>query len=231
MKAKIEEIELYDKKKTADRLYELHAELEEKLGKGKISGNKLTEMISEKTGIKIGGNTYNKHESFNNSNTMSIELLVALSRFYNVSYDYILGYSDSRQPERENTQKKYGLSDTALNVLSNINRLDKIEATTESDLPTDLEIINALFESGEFQDWVALIKKSILQKSRRAGVSEYDSLEKRNDLINGLSDEQFDTCNEGALTILSASETNQFIQFQLQQTTLNLVQDIVNNLY
>lgn len=30
MKAKIEEIELYDKKKTADRLYELHAELEEK---------------------------------------------------------------------------------------------------------------------------------------------------------------------------------------------------------
>lgn len=197
----------------------------------KISGLRLTEMISEKTGIKIGGNTYNKHESFNNSNTMSIELLVALSRFYDVSYDYILGYSDSMHPERENTQKKYGLSDASLDVLQNIKLLDKRQQKDEPNAPTDLEIINALFESGEFQDWVTLIKKSIVQKERRHKITDIDSINKRTKLINSLSDEQVDTCNDGALTVLSSTETDQFLKFQLQQTTLNLVNDIIDNLY
>lgn len=197
----------------------------------KISGLRLTEIISEKTGIKIGGNTYNKHESFNNSNTMSIELLVALSRFYDVSYDYILGYSDSMHPERENTQKKYGLSDASLDVLQNIKLLDKRQQKDEPNAPTDLEIINALFESGEFQDWVTLIKNSIVQKERRHKITDIDSINKRTKLINSLSDEQVDTCNDGALTVLSSTETDQFLKFQLQQTTLNLVNDIINNLY
>lgn len=196
-----------------------------------ISGLRLTEIISEKTGIKIGGNTYNKHESFNNSNTMSIELLVALSRFYDVSYDYILGYSDSMHPERENTQKKYGLSDASLDVLQNIKLLDKRQQKDEPNAPTDLEIINALFESGEFQDWVTLIKKSIVQKERRHKITDIDSINKRTKLINSLSDEQVDTCNDGALTVLSSTETDQFLKFQLQQITLNLVNDIINNLY
>ena len=197
----------------------------------KISGLRLTEIISEKTGIKIGGNTYNKHESFNNSNTMSIELLVALSRFYDVSYDYILGYSDSMHPERENTQKKYGLSDASLDVLQNIKLLDKRQQKDEPNAPTDLEIINALFESGEFQDWVTLIKNSIVQKERRHKITDIDSINKRTKLINSLSDEQVDTCNDGALTVLSSTETDQFLKFQLQQITLNLVNDIINNLY
>ena len=230
MKAKIDEIELYDKQVAAERLYQLHANLEMERGE-KISGLRLTEMISEKTGIKIGGNTYNKHESFNNTNTMSIELLVALSRFYDVSYDYILGYSDSMHPERENTQKKYGLSDDALDVLQNIKLLEKRQKKDEPDAPTDLEIINALFESGEFQDWVTLIKKSIVQKERRHKITDLDSVKKRTTFINSLSDEQFDTCNDGALTVLSSAETNQFLQFQLQQTTLNLVNDIIDELY
>lgn len=230
MKAKIDEIELYDKKVAAERLYQLHANLEMERCE-KISGLRLTEMISEKTGIKIGGNTYNKHESFNNTNTMSIELLVALSRFYDVSYDYILGYSDSMHPERENTQKKYGLSDDALDVLQNIKLLEKRQQKDEPDAPTDLEIINALFESGEFQDWVTLIKKSIVQKARRVGISDLDSIKKRSALINGLSEEQNDICKEGALTVLSSDQTEQFLHFQLQQTTLNIVQDIINNIY
>lgn len=230
MKAKIEEIELYDKKVTSERLYQLHANLEMEHGE-KISGLRLTEMISEKTGIKIGGNTYNKHESFNNSNTMSIELLVALSRFYDVSYDYILGYSDSMHPERENTQKKYGLSDASLDVLQNIKLLDKRQQKDEPNAPTDLEIINALFESGEFQDWVTLIKKSIVQKERRHKITDIDSINKRTKLISSLSDEQVATCNDGALTVLSSAETDQFLKFQLQQTTLNLVNDIIDNLY
>ena len=82
---------------------------------------KLTELIDvilEKTGIKFGGNTYNKHENFANESTMSIELLIALSKFYGVSYNYILGFSDSKYPEREDIQTKYGLSDDALNKLA-----------------------------------------------------------------------------------------------------------------
>ncbi len=50
----------YDKKKTAERLYLLRSEYEDKIGK-KISALQLVKHIKEKTGIEIGGNTYNKH--------------------------------------------------------------------------------------------------------------------------------------------------------------------------
>ena len=64
MKAKVEGNSCYNKEITAERLCSLRMELEDKLGK-QMSALQLVDMIHEKTGIKFGGNTYNKHDRRN----------------------------------------------------------------------------------------------------------------------------------------------------------------------
>lgn len=230
MKVKIEGDIFYDKKKTAARLRDLRLEYEAKNGYRNLSALQLTKLIEEKTGIKFGGNTYNKHESYDNTSTMSIEMLTGLSKFYEVSYDYILGFSNSKQPEREDIQSEYGLTDEALNRLKSITLLNKQQENTDPNLPTDLDIVNALFESGEFQDWISLIKSSVIQRARSGQIDSLDSIKKRSELVASLSKDQYNLCKDGALTMLAADDTKQFIQFQLQRTTLNIVQDIMDSL-
>lgn len=57
------------------------------------------------------------------------------------------------------------LTTASLDVLQNIKLLDKRQQKDDPNAPTDLEIINALFESGEFQDWVTLIKNQSFKKN------------------------------------------------------------------
>ena len=229
MKAKVEGNSCYNKEITAERLCSLRMELEDKLGR-QMSALQLVDMIHEKTGIKFGGNTYNKHENFANESTMSIELLIALSKFYGVSYDYILGFSDSKYPEREDIQTKYGLSDDALNKLSNITQLHEIQESKDAVLPTDMDIINALFESSEFQSLIELIRKAVIFRQRAGHTNYYESKEKCDHLLQSLNDEQTELTKKGNLTILTANDTLEYINFQLQQTTLNLVKDVMDEL-
>lgn len=229
MKAKVEGNSCYDKKQTALRLRNLRLELERKLGK-QISALQLVDMIHKETGIKFGGNTYNKHENLTNDSTLSIELLIALSKFYRVSYDYLLGFSDSKYPEREDIQTKYGLSDDALNKLANITLLHEMQENKDACLPTDMDIINALFESGEFQSLIELIRKAVIFRQRAGQTNYYESKEKCDQLVQSLDNEQTELTKEGALTVLTANDTLEYINFQLQQTTLNLVKDVMNEL-
>ena len=229
MKAKVEGNSCYNKEITAERLCSLRKELEDKLGR-QMSALQLVDMIHEKTGIKFGGNTYNKHENFANESTMSIELLIALSKFYGVSYDYILGFSNSKYSEREDIQTKYGLSDDALNKLSNITQLHEIQESKDSGLPTDMDIINALFESGEFQSLIELIRKAVIFRQHAGQTNYYESKEKCDHLLQSLNDEQTELTKKGNLTILTANDALEYINFQLQQTTLNLVKDVMNEL-
>lgn len=229
MKAKVEGNSCYNKEITAARLCSLRMELEDKLGK-QISALQLVDMIHEKTGIKFGGNTYNKHENFANESTMSIELLIALSKFYGVSYDYILGFSNSKYPEREDIQTKYGLSDDTLNTLANITLLHEMQENKDAGLPTDMDIINALFESGEFQSLIELIRKSVIFHQRAGQTNYYESKKKCDQLVQSLDDEQTALTKDGALTVLTANDTLEYINFQLQQTTHNLVKDVMNEL-
>ena len=72
MEPKIDEIELYNKELTAQRLAELRYEYEDKYNNGKpISALQLVKRIQEKTGIRLGGNTLNHHENFKNTKTIN----------------------------------------------------------------------------------------------------------------------------------------------------------------
>ncbi|WP_026663553.1 hypothetical protein [Butyrivibrio proteoclasticus] len=219
----------YNKKVTAERLYELKTDYEEEIGH-RMSGLQLVKQIKEKTGIDIGGNTYNKHESPSNKTNMSIELLYALSKFYGVSYDYILGFSDTKYPEREDITEKYGLTDRSLTNLENIKRIRNMQEKDDPGVPTDLDVINALFESTEFQSLVDLIRVSRASRDRAAGTNYYDSRNARGNFIDSLSKKQAETAKEGALSVLAAYDTKEYIDYKIQRTISNLVNEILDNL-
>ena len=107
---------------------------------------------------------------------MNIELLVALSKFYEVSYDYILGFSDTKHPEREDITKQYDLTDKALTSLESIKYGKSNQEKALSEAPIDSDVINAMFESTELQSLVDLIRTSATARSRAAETNYYDSI-------------------------------------------------------
>lgn len=105
-----------------------------------------------------------------------------------------------------------------------------MQENKDAGLPTDMDIINALFKSGEFQSLIELIRKSVIFRQRTGQTNYYESKEKCDQLVQSLNDEQTELTKEGALTVLTANDTLEYINFQLQQTTLNLVKDVMNEL-
>ena len=93
-----------------------------------------------------------------------------------------------------------------------------------------MDIINALFESGEFQSFIELIRKAVIFRQRAGRTNYYESKEKCDHLLQSLNDEQTELTKKGNLTILTANDILEYINFQLQQTTLNLVKDVMNEL-
>lgn len=135
---------------------------------------------------------------------MNIELLVALSKFYEVFYDYILGFSDTRYPEREDITKKYDL--------------------------TDSDVINAMFESTEFQSLVDLIRTSATVRSRATETNYYDSIKARGKFVYSLSKKQKAIAKEGALSVLATDDAKDFIDFKIQRAITAVVYEILDNL-
>ncbi len=219
----------YDKKVTAERLVKLRSEYEKKL-KRNISAQELVKHIYDKTGIVLGGNTYNKHERFTNDVAMSIEVLVALSKFYDVSYDYILGFSDTRHPERDDISQKYGLTDDALDRLENIHGIIDRQEQREPGVPTDMEVINAFFESAEFEDLVTVIRKSCESRLRMKGIYMSDSYGAARDFRASLTDEQKETIQSNGLSLLTMQESKEFIDYKMHNALRNVVDDVLDKL-
>lgn len=85
----------------------------------------ISREIEELTGEKISAQSLNKyHEVLEDENgpklvKMNVVNLVALAKFYNVSVDYLLCLSDSKERKNYNISKRIGLSDEAIETLEN----------------------------------------------------------------------------------------------------------------
>ena len=82
-------------------------------------------------------------------------------------------------------------------------------------VPTDLDVINALFESTEFQSLVDLIRASRAARDRAAGTNYYDSRNARGKFIDSLTKKQAETAKEGALSVLAADDTKEYIDYKI----------------
>lgn len=219
---------LYDKRKSAAHLVALREELGDKLGKD-IKGTDLSKLISEKMNFDVRSHTLLKYENPDIEETMSLDCLMVLSKFYNVSYDYILGLSESRQYKTDSIVRDYGLSDHALQVLQNLN-LQKDTKKEGNTLPSDLDIINALFENTEFPDLIDSIRQAIILKENAVGTDYSKGLEEQRQIIDSFSADQLDAVKANKLVLLNPRHAYTFYEFDLQKRVLSMVYEISDDL-
>ena len=139
-------------------------------------------------------------------------------------------FNDTKYPEREDITEKYGLTDRALTNLENIKRIRNMQGKDDPGVPTDLDVISALFESTEFQSLVNLIRSSRAARDRAAGTNYYDSKNARGKFIDSLTKKQAETAKEGALSVLAADDTKDYIDYKIQRAISNVVNEILDNL-
>ena len=58
----------------------------------------------------------------------------------------------------------------------------------------------------------------------------YYSIKARGKFIDSLNKEQAETAKEGALSVLTADDTKEYIDYKIQRTISNLVNEILDNL-
>lgn len=220
----------YDKKISAERLKQLHEEFRIKEGLNRLPGAEIARRIEAETGFKMGGNTYNSHEDALNPHKMTEPIARAVAEFYGVSTDYIYGFSDSRQHKTADIVSNYGLSDSALLKLENIKLFDKQQKKENPEAPSDLDIINQLFESGEFQYFIETIREAIIFRQKVNSLGINDSEKNKGKLLKSLTEEQISLINNGGIKLLSTQNNSDYINFELQQTTLNIVKDIIDSI-
>ncbi len=141
-----------------------------------------------------------------------------------------MGFSDTKYPEIEDITKKYGLTDKALTSLETIRHSKDKQEKNNPDISTDLDVINALFESTEFQSLVDLIRTSMAVRNRAAQTNYYDSIKARGKFFSSLSDKQAETAKEGALSVLASDDTKDYIDFKIQRAITAVVYEILENL-
>lgn len=95
------------------RLAELREEYED-IYQSK-NNKRLTDTILART-LNITRQTYKKYE--NGESDISLNVVLTLSKLYNVSSDYILGLSDVKHMENDNINERIGLDDISIETLS-----------------------------------------------------------------------------------------------------------------
>lgn len=79
------------------------------------NGKRLTDRFFEKK-LNITRQTYKKYE--NGESGINLNVVLTLSKLYDVSSDYILGISDVKYMENDNINKMTGLDDISIKTLS-----------------------------------------------------------------------------------------------------------------
>lgn len=146
----------------------------------------------------------------NGQNKPDIERLAKIAEFYDVSYDYLLGKSESKKRENADINEKLGLSDGAINMLSVIR-----------DYKPNIDVVNELLENIVF---VALIGKMANIK-RLNGIPEPDDFPNLDNLYKA---DQIvrEMCGENLRIILNKQHRD-FLLYEVQTHMQEIVESIV----
>lgn len=152
---------LYDEEKVAltkERLEDLRR-------KEKLSFDQLAKKLGER-GTRISHTNLKNYEIndplhplYGRTKSMSIEYLVALADYYDVSVDYLLGLSPMRKQEHHDIAEQLGLCESAVAELIRYNQRSASSYDMYHNQYT--EILNDLFTSIEFEYTIEKLREAI----------------------------------------------------------------------
>ena len=190
----MEEILLFNRIVMAERLEDLR----KKNGKNYPSLAELSEKIEKNTGVHISHTQLGNYENSDKKLIPSINNILALSQFYGVSVDYLLGRTCSKKNNYTDqmTANKFGLSDKSMNILANIKKNNLF-----SDNTFKLQLINYIVENEWFLTNLAenlvsyykasdKLQKHVKDAEKQESIAKYDlvstiqkfSIESKNNL-------------------------------------------------
>lgn len=155
---------LYDEQRmalTKERLEDLRKEK-------KLSFEQLSKQLAERgttishTNLKNYEINDSLHSLYNRTRSMSIEYLVAFADFYDVSIEYLLGFSNSRKREHHDISEQLGLCDGAIAELVRC----KENSVNNEDHPSmyaqqDTAVLDDFLTSVTFEYVMEKIKQSL----------------------------------------------------------------------
>ncbi len=154
---------LYDEQKmvlTKERLEDLRKEK-------KLSFEQLSKQLAERGTIISHTNLKNyeindpMHTLYGRTRSMSIEYLVAFADFYDVSIDYLLGFSNSRKREYHDISEQLGLCDGAIDGLIRCKENSGSEDNPKLYAKQDTAVLDDFLTSTEFEYAMEKIKQSL----------------------------------------------------------------------
>lgn len=206
---------MYDRKASAEALAQLHNQLKNKNGK-KPTFKELSRDIMAKQGVYISDTSLCDYENTDKDKDMSVRNMVALADYYGVSYDYLLGNSESRERENINVNKKFGLSDEALARIQILNNTP--QRSFEISL---IETLNAFIESTEFGSFIDTLAKCSHAHELRERGTRYNTTA-MNEVLGTLTEEQRKLSREGKLIIVSPEKYFDVLLSMLQKNTVDI---------
>lgn len=154
---------LYDEQRmalTKERLEDLRKEK-------KLSFEQLSKQLAERGTIISHTNLRNYeindplHSLHNRTRSMSIEYLVAFADFYDVSVEYLLGFSNSRKQEYHDISEQLGLCDGAIDELIRCKENSGSEDDPKIYAQKDTVVFDDFLTSTEFEYAMEKIKQSL----------------------------------------------------------------------
>jgi len=138
---------LYDRELVAERIEDLR----QGNGREKLTFVQLSESIKNATGVYISAQSLRKYEDTDINESMKVNNLFAIAKYYNVSINYLLGLSDSKSNDatEQFASERFGISDKAMANLKLLNAHGNA-----SDERITLALINHMLENRGF--WIQL---------------------------------------------------------------------------
>ncbi len=156
----------------SEALKDLISSETKRLGK-KPSYQQLSIEIEKKTGVKISTASLCDYATGRKDKSMSVKNLVALSEYFDVSIDFLLGKTLNRNPENISIGNRIGLNDEAIKTLEGFFNSPQFNKDGDSKASAYTVILNELIPDYDFDNLLIdiynlreLRKKDYEEKSR-----------------------------------------------------------------